>query len=344
MKTTRVLRALGAAGLAVALTSCMKIDLDMEINADDGEDTVSGTIVMAFSQDFLDMAGMMGEDPDEIFEGFDDFMAGPEGDEIPEYAEVEEYDDGEYRGQQISYDQAPLDDFNSPEFSIVREGEEFVVSGNMDMTDDTGELEDVPPGMMENVDFDIRIAITFPGEVLEHNGELDGTTVTWRPQIGDNTQFEARAKDSGGAGGGFPTWLWFVIGGVVLAGLIGLLFALSRKGSGGEPATAAAPGQFPPPAGADAPPPPGGYPQAAPYGGQPGQPPAGQPPAGQPPAAQPGTPPASQPPSGEQPGSQQPPAASPSTPPAAPPSPPAAPQPTESGEPQQPPESPDDQR
>ncbi|WP_129664456.1 LppM family (lipo)protein [Phytoactinopolyspora endophytica] len=325
MKTTRALRAIGVAGLALALTSCMKLDLDMEINVDDGEDTVSGTMIMAVSQDFIDMAEMMGEDVDEMLDGFDEFIAGPsEDDGIPEYAEVESYDDGEFTGQQITYDGAPLEDFNDPDFSIVREGEEFVVSGQMDMSDEAGDMEDVPPGMMENVDFEFRIAITFPGEVLEHNGDLDGTTVSWQPQIGDNTQFEARAKDSGGAGGGFPAWLWFVIGGVVLAGLVVLLWALSRNKNGGaEPAAAAAGGQFPPAPGAANPPPPGDYQQTAPAGGQPGQQSPPQPSVA-PPEGTPAPPPA-------EPSSQQPPPAPPSAPPAAP------------GQ-SQPPESPEDQR
>jgi hypothetical protein len=52
--------------------------------------------------------------------------------------------------------------------------------------------------------------------VLEHNGSLSGTTVTWEPQIGEPNDMFARAMDSGGAGGGMPVWLWIVIGVVIV--------------------------------------------------------------------------------------------------------------------------------
>jgi hypothetical protein len=237
-----VVRAVGAAGLALSLTACMKMDMNLEINADD---TVDGSVVMAFSRDFMDMAGMMGEDADmdDLLEGFMDFD--PESEDVPDYASVEPYDDGDFVGQQMNFDGAPLEEFSEGAdmsgMSIVREGDQFVFQGDMDMTDETGEMGDIPPGMLENMDFDLRVSITFPGEVLEHNGSLSGTTVTWEPQIGEPNDMFARAMDSGGAGGGMPVWLWIVIGVVIVAGLAGLLFFMSRSKGEPAPADAAAP-------------------------------------------------------------------------------------------------------
>lgn len=219
----------------MALSACFKMDVDLELSADD---TVDGTIVMAFSSEFRDMAGMMGEDMDMMDEmlggGF-----GELGEDMPDYASVEEYDDGEYVGQQVNFDGAPLSDFQeggAEGLSITHEGEEFIVEGAMDMSnaeEEMGDLGDLPSGMAEGMsDFEIRVAITFPGEVIEHNGSLSGTTVTWEPQIGETNEIFARAQDTGGAGG-FPAWLWIVIGVVVVAVIAGLLYMFSRgKGNG----------------------------------------------------------------------------------------------------------------
>ncbi|NED95518.1 hypothetical protein G1H11_09350 [Phytoactinopolyspora alkaliphila] len=247
----------------------MKMDMNLELNTDD---TIDGSVVMAFSKDFMDMAGMMGEDADmdEMFEGFMDFD--PEGEDVPDYASVEPYDDGEFVGQQINFDGAPLEDFSEGTdmsgLSIVREGDQFVVEGDMDMSDaSTGEMEDIPPGMLENMDFDLRVAITFPGEVLEHNGSLDGTTVTWEPEIGAQNDMFARAMDSGGAGGGMPVWLWIVIGVVIVAGLAALLFLMSRNKGESAPVMSEG-GAVPPPAapGAPVPPPAPAQPDTDPAG------------------------------------------------------------------------------
>ncbi|AYY15072.1 hypothetical protein EF847_22610 [Actinobacteria bacterium YIM 96077] len=237
----------GAAGLALTLSACFKMDVDLELNTDD---TVDGSMVVAVSSEFRDMAETMGEDVDMLDEMFGEGFGGVE-EEAPDYASIEPYDDGEFMGQEIVFDEAPLSEFEGGEaegLSIVRDGEEFVVEGAMDMTDadpEAGQMEDLPPGMADQMDIDARVSITFPGEVLDHNGSLDGTTVTWEPQIGESNEIFARAEDSG-AGGGFPVWLWIVIGVVVVAGIATLLFVLFRNK--GEPAPAATGGDVPPPA------------------------------------------------------------------------------------------------
>src|SRR5450756_3192879 len=66
--------------------------------------------------------------------------------------------------------------------SVVRDGDEFVVSGTLDMTEAAMGAESMP-GLGDS--FDIKIAMTFPGKVTEHNGELSGNTVTWTPVYGE---------------------------------------------------------------------------------------------------------------------------------------------------------------
>ena len=47
---------------------------------------------------------------------------------------------------------------------------------------------------------EIRIKMTFPGEVTETNGTKDGSSVTWEPKLGQTADLTATAKDSGGGG------------------------------------------------------------------------------------------------------------------------------------------------
>jgi hypothetical protein len=55
-----------------------------------------------------------------------------------------------------------------------------------------------PTALLEK--FEVRVAITFPGDVIEHNGQVSGTTVIWEPVVGDRTEMRAVAAASGGSG------------------------------------------------------------------------------------------------------------------------------------------------
>jgi hypothetical protein len=91
----------------------------------------------------------------------------------------------------------PLSEFASggaEELMIVRRGDEFHVTGVLDLG-----LADVPEGdpqfdqigrqALESAE--IRFRITFPGRVISANGEIDGNSVTWRPDIGERTEMRA---------------------------------------------------------------------------------------------------------------------------------------------------------
>lgn len=286
------MRALAVAAMAVVLTGCLKMDMQLDVSEND---TVGGEIILALSRDVSAMAESMGEDPSALFGEMQD---------LPEGAEVEDYEDDRFVGQRYTFEDVSLSEFSEEqEFGIVHDGEEIVVTGNLDMTDmdpeamagelgqlggDAGQLGDVDE-LMESLE--MSVSITFPGEVTEHNGELDGTTVTWTPVPGETNEISARSADSGGGGGdGIPVWIWILIV-VVVLGLAGLLFFLSRNRNQAPPADdAATVGAVPPP--------PGAAPDAAPAAGAPAdspfapsgdaptviQPPVPEPPAQQPPA------------------------------------------------------------
>ncbi|ARU51894.1 hypothetical protein CBR64_10760 [Cellulosimicrobium cellulans] len=313
------------------------------------DDTFDGSVVMAFSDEVAQSLDM---DPQEMW----DQMGSEMESEMPDGATQEPYAQDGYTGTKITYADMPisqLDTGATDSISVTREGDEFVVSGSMDMTGeefnpDTGDAtsDEMSRQMMESLD--IKISITFPGEVAESNGEIDGNTVTWTPVVGETNEMTARGSAvAGGAAGtgdegsdeatgdsdgatapdggdsasdasdsGSLAWLWFVIGGIVLLGIIGLVLWLvlrSKPGTqdgqatgfqqGGYPGQPGQPqGQYPGQQGGypgQQPGQPGAYPGQ--QGGYPGQQP-GQPGAypGQQPGAYPGQQPGAYP--GQQPG------------------------------------------
>ncbi len=283
------------------------------------DDTFDGSVVMAFSDE---MAQSLDMDPQEMW----DQMGSEMESDLPDGATQEPYAQDGYTGTKITYADQPisqLDTGATDSISVTREGDEYVVSGSMDMTGEefnpeTGDAagDEMTRQMMDSLD--IRVAITFPGEVAESNGTVDGNTVTWTPVVGEVNEMTARGSavaggsagtgdegsdettDSDGAtapdGGesasdssdsGSLAWLWFVIGGVVLLGIIGLVLWLvlrSKPGTQDGQAAGFQQGGYP------------GQPGAYPAPGQPGQP--GQYP-GQPQGQYPGQP-------GAYPGQQQP--------------------------------------
>jgi hypothetical protein len=304
----RTRRLLGAAALTLAaagLTGCMKMDMQFDLQSDD---TVDGTMIVAVS---TELAELTGQSPEDLADQMTSEMV-PLDEGEGEWS-TEPYDDGEFVGSEITFEGAPLasmaEGATDESLSIVRDGDEFVVSGEMDLTDTTGSAEDpMFAGMMDS--FDIRIAVSFPGAVSEHNGELSGNTVTWVPVFGEVLEISARGSAiEGGGGSGLP---WLLIGGIavgllVILGLVLFFVLRSRKSS----TPAVAPGYPDPAMGYPAQPVDPGQPAWTPDTAAPPAPPVEtyQPPV--PPAAPPAAPPA--------------PPAAPPAPPAAPPAPPAAP-------------------
>ncbi|WP_170227367.1 LppM family (lipo)protein [Cellulosimicrobium cellulans] len=311
MNSSPLRRRLGLAALfatlALFLAGCMRMDMALTLNEDD---TFDGSVVMAFSDE---LATSMGSDPQELW----DQMGSEMESELPEGATQEPYAQDGYTGTKITYADQPISQLSSAgadSISVAREGDEYVVSGSMDMTGeefnpDTGDAtsDELTQQMMDSLD--IKISITFPGEVAESNGEVDGNTVTWTPVVGEVNEMTARgsavaggaagsgdegsdeatgdsdgatAPDGGDSAGdasdsGSLAWLWFVIGGVVLLGIIGLvLWLVLRSKPGTQDGQAAGfqqggypgqPGQYPGQPQGQYPGQQGGYP-----GQQPGQP------------------------------------------------------------------------
>jgi hypothetical protein len=143
--------------------------------------------------------------------------------DIPEGATVRPYEDDVYVGQEYvlsGVDIAELTDEEGLSITHDAEAGTYDVSGAMDMTDIGTEAAGLG-------DFDISVSITFPGEVTDHNGTLDGRTVTWTPVLGETNEIRATARD--GSGSDVPAWLLIAIAVAVVAVLAGLAYFLTRR-------------------------------------------------------------------------------------------------------------------
>jgi hypothetical protein len=214
------------------------MDMDLTLSEDD---TASGAVVVAFSDR---LAEAMEVEPRDLWEQGSGELAG----ELPEGATEEPYASDGYTGGRYTFDGQPIGEvggLGGEELSITREGDEYVVTGTMDLTDDTGELESAPQELVDELD--VRVAVTFPGEVVETDGEMLGTnTVEWRPAIGERTEMHARGSavsnglaGTAGAGGtdagdgaspGFPWWVVGALAGVLLLAVVVVLVLRARRG------------------------------------------------------------------------------------------------------------------
>ena len=277
---SRHARTAGRIGAFVALvflmTGCIKLNMNLGINSDN---TVSGTVEFGVQKELLDLTGQNVED---LLGSDAPFPSSAPG------VTVEPFDDGEFAGQQFIFEDLPIEQFNSggvagasgataggagDTLQIARQGDTFVVTGVLDLSSGLSGATG-PFGGTGGAQFfesaEIRIAITFPGEVLQApGGQIDGNTVTYVPEFGERLEINATgsAVDNGEAAdvvGGSDSFLplILIIGGVALVLLIVLLLVVrARKNKGGqtpsgfgEAGSAAAPVSAPPGAPTDAPP------------------------------------------------------------------------------------------
>ena len=179
------LLALGA--VALALAGCVRVQADLRLEADD---TVDGQIVVAVAL-AEDTADARAEALDRVGD-IESALLGSLGD-APGVS-TSEYDEDGYFGSRITLDGVALDAFSGqrPEsFRFAREADEFVFTGILDFTAQS--LPDDEGGADES---NLTVAIGFPGEVTEHNGELNGQTVSWSTTTDERVEMRARGEAS----------------------------------------------------------------------------------------------------------------------------------------------------
>ncbi|MET0801085.1 MAG: hypothetical protein ABWZ53_07960 [Actinomycetota bacterium] len=234
--------------LTLVLTGCLKLDMALTVSPDD---TVDGQIVFAVNKELLELTG----------QSVDDLLGDTTVPSDVEGATQEPYEDNTFVGTRVTFDSVPLERLQERSdpgsLSIERVGDRFEVSGVLDLGTQEADLQGNPFEDQITEAFDtaeLKIAVTFPGEIIETNGRVAGTTVTWEPAIGERTELTAVASatgdgaaaegDEGGGDAGTEAaagetsggtlWLWVLVALVVIAAMIGLFVVMRRRGEAGS--------------------------------------------------------------------------------------------------------------
>lgn len=207
--------------VTLGLAGCVRVDLATTLHPDD---TLSGTLTFAVSEKFAKRSGLSAEALVDSLE-LPALAADAPGTTSESFTE-----DG-FAGRRVTIENGALDTFGGDGASvqIARDGDEFVVTGSIDVSEESaGAAAGDGADDVDLDDLDVRVAVTFPGPVGEHNGDLSGRTVTWHAVYGDHLTLEARGSATPGAATvrSTPGWVWVAAG---VAGLAALLATLAER-------------------------------------------------------------------------------------------------------------------
>ncbi len=201
--------------LTLVLSGCIKMDVDLTLHGDKAD----GSMIIGVNRQVLEMSG----------QSVDDFLADINAnDGIPEGATVRPYEDDVFVGQEYVLDDVDIAELTDEDMSISYDAEAgtYDVNGALDLSDIGSEVAGLGNP-------DISVSMTFPGEVTDHNGTLEGNTVTWAPVLGETNEMRATARD--GRGSGLPVELLVAIGVVGVLVLTGFIVYRVVRRSDPEP-------------------------------------------------------------------------------------------------------------
>ncbi|MEO5534565.1 MAG: hypothetical protein ABIR17_05475 [Pseudolysinimonas sp.] len=238
MKRSILPRVIALGVLVLALAGCVRFQAAVTLTPDN---TVNGEIVVAvlLPDDTTESRTTAQAGTTQIATSLLGTLTSAPG------VSTSDYEQDGYLGTRIKLTNVALSAFNSQEagaLKFTREGDEFVFSGTIDFSS-----ESAGGGTDENADdSNLTVSVTFPGAVTDHNGELSGTTVSWKTPIDKRLEMSAR----GGANAAGPGILLFVIIGVVvvvLAAAVVAVLLLLRSRRNRAAVVSASPPPPPPP-------------------------------------------------------------------------------------------------
>jgi len=267
-----LIAAAGALGLLFTLSGCVKLDMDLTVRSND---TVEGTVILAVDKRLLTASGQGEQQLRDQLEKQGPFPASdrPRKGKFSQHP----YDKDGKIGEAYVFSGVPLSEFGNSGatgLKITHRGDRYFVSGHLDLTNNSAtDPQTQALAKQFGSTPELRIKLTFPGEVLKSNGTISGRSVTWHPKLGERTELTAEARTTA-----VIPRLLAIAGGVVglllIIGLIVLLLLLRRRRKArtayGQPAPGYPGAGYGQPYGS-----PGGYDPAHP-GGYGGQPPAQQ--------------------------------------------------------------------
>lgn len=228
-----------AAALTLLLSGCFRMHVNLTLEEND---KASGSVVFAVSDE---AASQLQMEPKQMFEalleqsGGADAMA-PEGSTQKDYAQ-----DG-YTGLEWTFASQPISEASGTgDLDIKRDGDDYVVTGKLDMGDQTDETS---AQLMESSD--IAVNITFPGEVKEANGEINGNTVTWKASATGTTDISARGSAVANSGGiSWPLIIGIIVGVLIIAAIVAVILKSRnprrKDGATADGPTYVVPGEYP---------------------------------------------------------------------------------------------------
>ncbi|MFV0254282.1 MAG: LppM family (lipo)protein [Beutenbergiaceae bacterium] len=206
---------------AATLVGCVRVHGDLSI--DPAADTVSGTVDVAVENQW---AIEQGSDPADLAVALNEELAA--GDAGGVTGEV--YDDGQYTGVVLTLDAVPwerLAQASNGALQFTRSGDQIQLRGDLSVLTSSEEPVATP--------WRLQLAVTFPEAVGEHDGDLDGRTVSWDiDQDSDDVTFFA---DSAAVP---PSWLSqqppaLVVGVIALLASGLLVMVLVRRRRAADP-------------------------------------------------------------------------------------------------------------
>lgn len=212
----------------LALSGCLRYNIDATFDSDN---TASGSVVTAVQEG---IGEQMGVDSDQA--ALDELFADSPFAADAEQFSVEDYAQDDYIGKRYTFNDLDLDQFNAvfgEQFTVTRVGDEFVLASETAPAN-ADELDQIP------TEIESMLSITFPGEVTDTNGTVEGNTVTW-DLFSQTEPLAATANATGGSS--FPVTLLLIGVGVLvvlIAVALGLVWLVRNQRS-------AAPSDMPPP-------------------------------------------------------------------------------------------------
>lgn len=201
-----------AIGLVSLLSGCLKMDMDMKL-AKDGK--VSGTMIVGFQKTLLEM---MGQTKEEFLKDLTLSKSMPKG------SKIKTYDKDGYIGQEVSFKDLPASELKTlggaakgataaaggdpssseDDLKLEKVKGKWVMTGTMDLSSAAGATGGAKPKPGEpdmsalTKGFKIRIKMTFPGKIIEHDkwGKVKDNSVEWNPKPGEKVVMKVVANAS----------------------------------------------------------------------------------------------------------------------------------------------------
>jgi hypothetical protein len=234
-------------GLALLLTACrIESNIILDIN-EDGSATVGAEV--GFDEEMLDLMSQSGGDPSDILGELPDLG----GDGVEPIQRTE--GDMTFYGATTHVDDLSTYDFDGlqgesfSEFVYEYDDSSATLAAKVDATGigdlGGGDLPIDPSEITADI-FAAHVRISMPGTVTEHNADEvtgDGTLIWNLPLTGTKAIFATSTFGSTA-----PSWIWFVVGGIVIVGIAAAIAAVMKSRKESQDAVAAAAAAAQPPA------------------------------------------------------------------------------------------------